>query len=87
MVYDVIEDPEGALWVCTDKGITRYAATQATPSIQLLSVTADQKYGPRADLRLSSSEDYLVFELQGLSYKTRPDHMVYDYRLYGYHDD
>ncbi|MBT4608692.1 MAG: SpoIIE family protein phosphatase, partial [Gemmatimonadetes bacterium] len=84
-ISDIVEDVDGALWVCTDKGITRILPPPSTqPAIQLLSLTADRKYGPQSQLRLTSTDDYLAFELQGLSYRTRADQLVYVHRLLGH---
>ena len=84
---DMIQDHNGALWFASREGLTRFRPHYASPPIHLSDVVADQRYGPVTEIRLPSSQRYLAFEFYGLSFKTRPEAMLYRYRLVGYDAD
>ena len=52
----------------------------------MVGITADRSYGPAEEVRIPSSQDFVRFEFEGASMHTRPERMVYMYRLWG-HDD
>jgi len=83
-VHAIIEDQEGDFWIATEGGVTRYRPALTPPSVRMTSVTTDRRHGPIAEVHLPVTQDYLLFEFQGASLQTRPDAMVYMYRLLGH---
>ena len=87
VISAVLQDRRGDIWIGTDGGVTRYRPHRTpSPPVRLVKVLADRDYGPVSEIRLPVSQDYLAFEFQGISFKTRVDKMVYLYRLVG-HDN
>ena len=84
-VWSIHQDRQGAFWIATDSGLTRYRPSSIPPAIHL-EVVADRRLGSIRELDIPSSQEFLTFEFQGRSMTTRPDGMVYVYRLKG-HDE
>ena len=85
-VPGLIQSQDGTIWMATFGGVTGYRPRRTPPLISLTDVVTDRRNGPIGEIQLSSSQDYLAFEFFGQSFKTRPEAMVYRYRLNG-HDD
>ena len=86
-VLDLLEDRHGDIWLATEEGVTRYRPRRGALAIHLANVVADRDYGPVSALQLLSSQQYLAFAFHSPSFKTRPEAMVYRYRLAGLEDD
>ena len=86
-VQQVIEAKNGDFWIGTEGGVTRYRPHDTPPEIHLTSVMGDPGYVSTGEINLSSAQDYLHIEFQGASMHTRPERMVYVYRLWGHQDD
>ena len=87
-INDLHQDRHGDVWLATGGGLTRYRSQHASlPTIQLTNVIADRPYGAVGETRVPSSQHFVTFEFQGRSVTTRPDGMVYLYRLQGYEDE
>jgi len=56
----------------------------APPPVSIDAVVADRRYAGAAELSIPSSIGLVAFEFRGMSFKTRPEAMVYRYRLKGY---
>ena len=52
--------------------------------MRLVKVLSDREHDPTQKITLPSTQDYLAFEFRGTSFKTRPDRLVYLYRLQGF---
>ena len=75
-------DSRGDMWVATyGGGVTRYRPRRTPPIVWLNDVVADRRYGPIFEIALPSSQPFLAFEFQALSFKTRPEAMLFRYRL------
>ena len=86
-VWSIFQDREGSLWFGTGSGVTRYRPpAPAPPPVFIDAVLADRRYEGLADIAIPSSVALTTFEFHGVSFKTRPDAMVYRYRLLGYED-
>ena len=83
-INTIVEGHNGTFWIATGKGLIRYVSRYTSSPIQLTDVIADRIYGPIKDLSLSTSQKFIIFEFQGVSFKTRPGQMAYVYRLKGY---
>ena len=85
-VGDIFQDQEGDIWISSlsSRWLTRYRPQHVPPPIFLKGVIGEQPYGPVKQLRLPSSNQSLIFEFMGISFKTRPNQMAYVYRLIGY---
>ena len=80
-INQLLQARNGDIWIATIDGITRYRPQSISPSIFLTDVRADRKYGPIQEIRISSSQQFIIFEFQGLSFKTRSGQIVYLYQL------
>ena len=86
-VQQIIEDENGVFWIATEGGVTRYRPHGISPKIQLVDVMADRSYGPVPHIDISSLQDLLRIEFRGASMHTRPERMVYVYRLQSHEED
>ena len=86
-VHQVLQDRRGDIWIATEGGVTRYRSQSAPPRVQLTEAIADRHYGRVEALHLPASQQVLIFGFRGTSLTTRPDGMVYVYRLAGYDYD
>ncbi len=88
IVNDITEDQRGHIWFSTAKGATRYIQPQPMPpSITITGVVADQRYADLATLSIPNTTNLVTFEFDGVNLKTRPESMVYRYRLEGFDDE
>ena len=79
------EDREGNLWFATLGGLTRYRPPEPSPpSVFIDAVVTDRRYEAVSELEIPSTVGVTVFEFRGISFKTRPEAMIYRYRLTGY---
>jgi len=85
-VREILQDPNGNIWIATLGGITRYRPHHTPPRIRITGVIPDRGSGPEGEIRVSASQEYLGFEFVGRSLYTPRDRMVYVYRLEGYED-
>ena len=89
-VRSIIQDREGLLWFGTEGGggVTRYRPpAPAPPPVFIDAVLADRRYEGMSDIAIPSTVEITMFEFHGISLKTRPEAMVYRYRLQGYEKD
>jgi len=86
-VRQMHQDRDGDVWITTAGGITRYRPKPTPPAAHLKNVVADRRYDSNEEIRLPSSQRSVTFEFQGQSFSTRPDQMVYVYRLQGYEEE
>lgn len=47
-------------------------------------VLADRRYEGVSDIAIASTVELTTFEFRGISFKTRPEAMIYRYRLRGH---
>jgi len=86
MAVQLFQDSRGDIWIA-GAGVTRYRPYHTPPPIRLLNVVAERDHGPVDQISLPATQDYLAFEFQGSSFKTRPGQMAYVFQLEGYDDD
>jgi len=87
-VTKVFQDREGNLWFGTDKGLTRYRPPRPSPPpVFIETVVADRRYEGVSKLAIPSTTGLLAFEFGAMNFKTRPEAMIYRYRLKGYDKD
>jgi len=77
-------DHDGAIWIATEAGVSRFKPGSEVPSIRLVNVIADRQYGVVETLTVPVTQDFVTFEFRGRSLSTPADGMVYVYRLQGY---
>ncbi|MCC7262542.1 MAG: PAS domain S-box protein, partial [Candidatus Latescibacteria bacterium] len=83
----IFEDRDGDFWFCTSGGVTRYRPpVPSTPPIFIDAVVADRRYERQLEVAVPVGARLIAFEFHGISLKTRPEAMVYRYRLLG-HDE
>jgi ligand-binding sensor domain-containing protein/serine phosphatase RsbU (regulator of sigma subunit) len=83
LVHDIFESPDSTIWIATEGGVLRYRSAHTPPQARLVNVTTDRSYGVVHQIDITSDQDYLLIEFKGASLRTRPDGMVYLYRLLG----
>ncbi|MCF7765003.1 MAG: hypothetical protein K9N62_15145 [Verrucomicrobia bacterium] len=84
-IRTLLQAENGEFWIGTaEDGITRYRIQQCTPDITLERVLADRDYRPGEPIELPTSQQAVGFEFNGRCFKTRPEGMVFYYRLAGY---
>jgi DNA-binding NtrC family response regulator/ligand-binding sensor domain-containing protein len=85
-VWSIFQDREGDIWIGTVKGVTRYRRpTPKLPRAFIDAVVGDQRYIGVNVVTVPSNVGLVVFEFHGESFRTRPEAMVYRYRLTGRH--
>ncbi|OGG45984.1 MAG: hypothetical protein A3F84_17405 [Candidatus Handelsmanbacteria bacterium RIFCSPLOWO2_12_FULL_64_10] len=87
-ILSALQDREGNIWFGTPGGVTRYRpSAPSSPPVFINAVVAGQRYEKVSDLSLSSPVRLIAYEFGARSFKTRPEAMVYRYRLKGYDKD
>ena len=85
--FAFLEDREGNLWVGSG-GVTRYhQPAPSPPPVSIHTVVANRRYEGVSELGIPSTVDLVSFEYGAMSFRTRPEAMLYRYRLKGYKDD
>ena len=88
MSYMVYQDRDGNMWFGSANGLTRFRPPKPNPPpVFVDAVTTDRRYEGVSELESASSIRLRTFEFHGVSLKTRPEAMVYRYRLKGYQDE
>ncbi len=88
LAHRLYQDRDGYVWIGTNSGMTRYRAPdEYPPPVFVDAVVAGRRYGQEDELDIEESVGLVAFEFHGMSFKTRPDALVYRYRLSGGHDD
>ncbi|MBT7862775.1 MAG: hypothetical protein HN712_20845 [Gemmatimonadetes bacterium] len=80
----VLQDRQGDFWIATEGGLTRYRPRRVVPAVSVTAVTTERDHDPAERVEMSSSPGRVSFEFLGGSFRTRPDQMLYRYRLTGY---
>ena len=82
----VLQGRNGDLWFGTNGGLTRYRQPQPSPpQVVIDAVVAHGRYTDIASgLAMPSSVRLVAVEFHGMNLKTRPEGMVYRYRMKGY---
>ena len=83
-VVDILEDRNGDIWIATEGGLTQYRPYYSPPPVFITDVVTSRRHGPVKIIRLPTSQGYIAFNFYGRSFKTRPNRIVYVYRLNGY---
>jgi len=84
-VYWLLESRDGYIWFGGYGGVTRYhPPVPWPPPVFLDAVVTDRRHENVSELRFPSTVGLTVFEFHAISFKTRPEQMVYRYRLNGY---
>ena len=87
-VHQVLQDSNGGFWIGTEGGgVVRYRSRYTPPPVRVRDVLADRRYGAEEEIRLRSSQRFLLFVFSGRSFKTHWDQMAYAYRLEGYDEE
>ena len=87
-VRAIYQDGEGQYWFATDQGVSRYRPPKMIPpAIFIEAVVADRRYEQVVDLALPSSLRVIGIEFRAISFKTRPQALLFRYRLRGHHEE
>ena len=81
-VENLIRDRKGRIWIGTNAGgLARYTITTSQPKVQIRSITIDKEYSGSEAITAQASSGLVIFHFSGISHKTRPSAMLYNYRL------
>ena len=85
----MLQDRDGYIWIgIPNRGVTRYRPPPPVPPpVVIGAVVTDRRYEGVSELAVSSGVGLIAFEFHGISFKTRPEAMVYRYRLKDYEVD
>jgi two-component system, sensor histidine kinase ChiS len=88
-VSAILQAPNGDVWISTlDGGVTRFREpVRVPPPVYINSVVAGQRHDEINELSIPSGGGIVTFEFSAVSFKTRPEAMVYRYRLKGSSQD
>ena len=86
-VTAIVEDREGYFWFAALHHVVRYTANRTPPRVRLRQVVADQVYDSNDPIEIPAPTRQVVFEYQGMSFRTPPDDMLYVSRLRGHDTD
>jgi len=87
-VRSILQDREGKIWFATANGVVRYRPPEPSPPpVFIDAVVADRRYKDISEVTIPSTVGLVAFEFHGRSFKTRPEAMVYRYKLKGYDGD
>lgn len=78
------QDSLNNIWIATPRGITKYRPVHSRPPIVITGATTDNAHDVSQSISFPSSQSTIRFDFVGISYKTRPDQMLYRYQLIGY---
>jgi len=77
--------PDASLWVATSSaGISRYATRYNEPPVWISATTAARQFGAAKNVRINTTQPFLRFDFRAISFKTRPEAMLFRYRLRGF---
>ena len=80
-------DRQGRLWICGDSGIARFKHPEPVPMpVFVDAVVADHRYQEVEEVEIPANAGLVAFEFRAMSFKTRPDQVVYLYRLQGHNE-
>ncbi|MEW6753602.1 MAG: sigma 54-interacting transcriptional regulator [Candidatus Latescibacterota bacterium] len=82
-LLSIAQDRAGDLWIATEGGVTRYQPSRTPPAVALTEVIAERRHGSGAEVEVPASHKLVAFAFQGRSWTTRPDGLLYAYRLGG----
>ena len=78
------QDRDGYVWIGTNNGMTRYRPpAEFPPPIIVDAVVAGRRFAQEDEVNVEVSVGLVAFEFHGMSLKTRPDALVYRFRLTG----
>ncbi|MBT5874744.1 MAG: SpoIIE family protein phosphatase, partial [Candidatus Latescibacteria bacterium] len=80
----MIQDSLDNIWIATPGGITKFRPVHSRPPIVITGVTTDSSHDLSQTISFPSSESSIRFDFVGISYKTRPEQMLYRYQLIGH---
>lgn len=79
---------DGIVWIGSDGGgVTLYRRHLSEPKVEIQSVIADREYSASSEIHLKTSQHAVAFRFQGRSFRTRPEGLVFCYRLKGFDQD
>ena len=83
-IWDLLQDREGNIWVASTAGAQCYHPSRTSPPVCITNVIADRAYGAIEQVAIPSTQRRVTFAFTGISHRTRPNQMIYLYRLEGY---
>ena len=88
VILSVAPAGDGSFWIGGSGGLSRYQPQpMADVPVFVDAVVADRRYAGVHAVDVPTSVDVVVFEVRGVSLKTRPGQLVFSYRLLGHEDE
>lgn len=84
---DVIWDEAENFVMIGRNRVLAYAPRHSPPPIRLTKIVAAEEHQPGEPVRFTTSQPFVDFAFQGISFKTRPDQLLYRYRLHNFDQD
>jgi ligand-binding sensor domain-containing protein len=85
VIRSILQSSAGDIYFGTANGITRYRPSlPLAPRVVVDAVVADRRYEKPTAISIPSTTSLVAFEFHGMSLITRPEAIVYRYRLNGY---
>lgn len=82
----IFEDRDGVVWIVTEAGLAAYWPTTERPAIRINKPVTERLKSALEGIRLPETEKLLTFNMNAISFRSRPIHRAYVYRMKG-HDD
>ena len=79
----IVQEPDGSYWFATQDGLVRYCRSDSPPRVQVLRLIADQVWPHPTAVEVPASARQVVFEFKGMSFRTHPRDLGFEYRLEG----
>jgi len=87
-IEHVLRGRNGQLWIGLNSGgLVRYSINDSLPKATIKTVTIDKEYTASEDISTRSTGGVTIISFAGTSHKTRPESMLYRYRLIGHESE
>ncbi|MFT5089523.1 MAG: two-component system sensor histidine kinase ChiS [Planctomycetota bacterium] len=84
----LLAHPDASVWVATSSaGVSRYDTRYSEPPVWIAATTATRQFGATENVHINTTQPFLRFEFRAISFKTRPEAMLFRYRLRGFESD
>ncbi len=87
IVRDLSMSKDGDVLVATESGAAILKIDRTPPPVNINAVIADENYGPAPSVKIPSSQNIVIIDFQGTSFKSHGNRMLYKYRLTGFESE
>lgn len=86
-VHTIFEDSKGDMWfITTNDGVIKYvpSAKEIRPRVHITEIEADKIFHYPVQIEIPSTTKRITFAFKGISFRTRPEELRYNFQLGGY---